>query len=134
MNNLFPLNLAADFVCDRFLEEDAFEETTNRTALVLVGASHLGNLARFLDTQEWQVHDLTTPGWRISDHSVELKTQEIVNLSEHIDLEKSTVILQLSTTVFLWLAEQGAPRTSLYAAMTANTTLLVSWWWPTKPA
>jgi hypothetical protein len=95
MNNLFPLNLATDFVCDRFLEEDAFEETTNRTALVLVGASHLRNLARFLDTQEWQVHDLTTPGWRISDHAVEQKTQEIVNLSEHIDLEKSTVILQL---------------------------------------
>jgi hypothetical protein len=95
MNNLFPLNLSTDFVCDRFLEEDAFEETTNRTALVLVGASHLRNLARFLDTQEWQVHDLTTPGWRISEQSVEQKTQEIVKLSEHVDLEKSTIILQL---------------------------------------
>jgi hypothetical protein len=95
MNNLFPLNLATDFVCDRFLEEDTFEETTNCTALVLVGASHLRNLARFLDTPEWQVYDLTTPGWRISDISVQQKTTEIIKLSEQIELEKSTIILQL---------------------------------------
>jgi hypothetical protein len=50
-------------LCDRFLVEDVFDETMNRVALVLVGASHLRNLARFFSTREWQVFDLTTPGW-----------------------------------------------------------------------
>jgi hypothetical protein len=70
-------------------------ETTNCTALVLVGARHLRNLARFLDTPEWQVYDLTTPGWRISDLAVQQKTAEIVKPSEQIELEKSTIIVQL---------------------------------------
>jgi hypothetical protein len=48
-------------LCDRFLEKHVLDETMNRVALVLVGASHLRNLARFFSTREWQVFDLTTP-------------------------------------------------------------------------
>jgi hypothetical protein len=67
----------------------------NRTALVLVGASHLRNMARLFSPADWQVYDLTTPGWRISDHTVKTKTAEIAKLGEQIDLEKATVILQV---------------------------------------
>ncbi len=70
MNTLFPLSLATDFVCDRFLEEGVFCETMNPTALVLIGASHLGNMARLIVTSGWQIFDLTTHGWRISELSV----------------------------------------------------------------
>ncbi len=102
MNALFPLNLAADFICDRFLEDEVFDDAMNRTALVLVGASHLRNLARFLDTPELQVFDLTTPGWKITDSNVKEKTAEIMSLSKEIDLENATVILQLyDNSVFM---------------------------------
>ncbi len=52
MNNLLLLNLAADFVSERFPDEDVFVKTTDHTALVLHGASHLRNMAKFVDTQE----------------------------------------------------------------------------------
>jgi hypothetical protein len=70
LNALFPLSLATDFVCDRFLEDEVFKETMNPTALVLVGASHLRNMARLLGASEWQVYDFTTPEWRISEQNV----------------------------------------------------------------
>jgi hypothetical protein len=102
VNALFPLNLATEFICDRFLEEEVFGETLNLTALVLVGASHLGNLARFLDTPEWQVYDLTTPGWKITESNVTAKTAEITSLGDQIALENATIILQLyDNSVFL---------------------------------
>ncbi len=52
MNNFFPLSQATDFVFYRFLEEEVFGETMNPTAMVLVGACHLRNLARLIDTTE----------------------------------------------------------------------------------
>jgi hypothetical protein len=66
----------------------------NHTALVLVGASHLRNMARLFNPADWQVHDLTTPEWRITEHTVKTKTAEIAKLGEQTDLEKATVILQ----------------------------------------
>jgi hypothetical protein len=50
INTLFPLSMATDVVCDRFLEEEVFGETMNPMALVLIGASHLRNMARLIDT------------------------------------------------------------------------------------
>jgi hypothetical protein len=95
LNNLFPVGLAIDFVCDRFLEDEVFTETMNRTALVLIGASHLRNMARYLDNGDWQVFDLTTPGWRINEQSVLEKVAELNRLGEQIELEKATILLQL---------------------------------------
>jgi hypothetical protein len=54
LNNLFLLNLATDFVCDRFPEEEVFDENAmGYMALVLVRASHLRNMARFFSPVEW---------------------------------------------------------------------------------
>jgi hypothetical protein len=65
-------------------------------------ACHLRNMARLLDTSGWQILDLTTPGWKISELSVKKKTAEVVSLGKTIDLEKATVILQLyDNSVFL---------------------------------
>jgi hypothetical protein len=102
LNSLYPLSLATEFVCDRFLEDEVFSETMNPTALVLIGASHLRNMVRLLDTPGWQVFDLTTPGWKITELSVRQKTAEIVSLGKSVDLEKATVILQLyDNSVFM---------------------------------
>jgi hypothetical protein len=97
-----PLSLATDFVCDRFLEDEVFCKATNPTALVLIGASHLPNMARLFNTSAWQTFDLTTPGWRISELSVKQKTAEINSLGQTVELDKATVILQLyDNSVFL---------------------------------
>jgi hypothetical protein len=60
-------------------------------------------MARLFDASEWQVYNLTTPGWRISEQNVKKKTAEIVNLGEEIELEKATIVLQLynNNSVFL---------------------------------
>jgi hypothetical protein len=110
LNSLFPLSLATDFVCDRFLEEDVFDETKNRTALVLVGASHLWNVASLIESQDWQVFDLTTPGWRISDNAVKKKMDEIIRLGEQIELDKATVILQLYDNSVFMVGGTGGTR------------------------
>jgi hypothetical protein len=96
LNNLFPVNLATDFICDRFMDSDVFDETMmDRTALILIGASHLRNIGRFFKQEDWRVIDLTTPGWRISENSVKNKVEEIKNLAEEIDVKTSVCILQL---------------------------------------
>jgi hypothetical protein len=67
-----------------------------------VGASHLRNLARFLETPELQIFDLTTPGWKISEPNVAAKTAEIASLGDQISLENATIVLQLyDNSVFM---------------------------------
>jgi hypothetical protein len=47
LNNFYPVSLCMDIVCDRFMEEDVFDDSTlDRTDLVLIGGSHLGNVAK----------------------------------------------------------------------------------------
>jgi hypothetical protein len=66
LNNLFPVCLSTDFVCDRYTDSDVFDEhSMERMALVLIGESNLRQLARFIQQEEWKVFDLTTPGWRV---------------------------------------------------------------------
>jgi hypothetical protein len=71
---------------------------------------------------------LTTPGWRITEHTIRTKTAEITKLGEQIDLEKATVILQLyDNSVYLAGGTKGT-KTSRHVAWTVPTTLRVSWW------
>jgi hypothetical protein len=63
LNNLFPVGLDTDFICDRHIDLEVFDEShMDRTALVLIGASHLRNIGKFFDQEAWRVFDLTTPG------------------------------------------------------------------------
>ncbi len=96
LNNLFPVGLSTDFVCDRFADIEVFNEhSTDHTALVLIGASHLRRVANFVPEDNWRVVDLTTPGWRISDASVREKIAELEQLADNLEIEKSVVVLQL---------------------------------------
>jgi hypothetical protein len=45
---------------------------TDCMALILVGVSHLKNLARFMTLTEWPIVDLTAPGWQISEPTYQL--------------------------------------------------------------
>ncbi len=64
LNSLYPLNLSTDMICDRFMEDDVFDEkTTDRMDLVLIGVSHLSNIKRHISQDYWKILDLTRPGW-----------------------------------------------------------------------
>jgi hypothetical protein len=65
LNSLFRVGLATEFICDCYTDSEVFDENLmDRTALILVGVSHLRNIGRFVSQKAWKVFDLTTPGWR----------------------------------------------------------------------
>jgi hypothetical protein len=54
LNNLYPVNLCTDIICDRFMEDDVFSgDTMDRTDLVLIGASHLSNVVKHVRHEAW---------------------------------------------------------------------------------
>jgi hypothetical protein len=96
LNNLYPLNLCTDVICDRFLEEDVFDDSAmDRTDLVLIGASHLGRVARNIHPDKWRLSDLTQPGWRINSSNVSEMVDRLAELSKTVYLKNATVVLQL---------------------------------------
>jgi hypothetical protein len=87
-----------DIVCDRFMEEDVFDDSTmDRTDLVLIGGSHLGNVARNISQEHWKVSDLTRPGLRINGSTVTVTdmVERVLELSSNITMDNATVILQI---------------------------------------
>jgi hypothetical protein len=78
LNNLYPVNLCMDIVCDRFLEKEVFDDSAmDRTDLVLIGGSHLGNVAKNINQEHWKITDLTRPGLRINSATVPVLVERI---------------------------------------------------------
>ncbi len=47
LNNLYPLNLGMDIVCDRFMEDNVFDDSTmDCMDPALIGASHQSTIAK----------------------------------------------------------------------------------------
>jgi hypothetical protein len=112
LNTLYPVNLDTDIVCDRFMEDDVFDEKTmDRTDLVLIGASHLANIAKHLGDEKWKVTDLTKPGWRISKDTVEAMVTTVTETAAGVNLETAVVVLQLfDSSVYLVNKSDGEKR------------------------
>jgi hypothetical protein len=90
LNSLFPEGLDTDFICERHIDLEVFDEShMDRTALVLIGASHLRNIGKFIGQEAWKVYDLTTPGWRIINDAVREKIAQVNDLASEIDLKCS---------------------------------------------
>jgi hypothetical protein len=105
------VDLATDFICDRYMVSDVFDETMmDHTALILIGASHLRSIGRFFSQEDWRVIDLATPGWRISENSVKIKVEEIKNLAEDFDVKTSVCILQLYDNSIYLVGGPGGVR------------------------
>ncbi len=71
---------------DRFLDEEVFEaKSENKKQLLLVGSSHLRLITEHLDTGKWEIFDLSSGGFRISDHSMAELTTKVDTLrsNEH---------------------------------------------------
>jgi hypothetical protein len=86
-----------------FMDEDVFDLVNHGCmALKLVRASHLKNLARFTTSTKWQVFNLTTPGWCISEQTIQQKTAEIAKLGKEMDLAKAVVSSSTTIVSSLW--------------------------------
>jgi hypothetical protein len=110
LNNLYPVNLCADIICDRFMEDEVFSsDTVDRTDLVLIGASHLSNVVKHVRQEAWRVVDLTTPGFRINSESVAALTERVSGTE--VNWEDAVVVLQLfDNSVYLVGGEGGIKR------------------------
>jgi hypothetical protein len=110
LNNLYPVNLCTDVICDRFMEDDVFSnDTVDRTDLVLIGASHLSNVVKHVRQDAWRVVDLTTPGFRINSDSVAALTERVSNTE--VNWDDAVVVLQLfDNSVYLVGGEGGIKR------------------------
>jgi hypothetical protein len=96
LNSLYPVNLDTDVVCDRFMEDEVFDDSSmDRTALVLIGASHLANISKHLDSEKWKVIDLTRPGLRINKDTVEAMVAAVTDTAAAVDWSTAVVVLQL---------------------------------------
>jgi hypothetical protein len=66
-----------------------------RTDLILIGASHLGNIARHVNQERWNVVNLTRPGWRVTSDNVKDLVAEVTSMAASMNIDNATVILQL---------------------------------------
>jgi hypothetical protein len=96
LNNLYPVSLCMDIVCDRFMEGDVFDDSTlDRTDLVLIGGSHLGKVAKNISPDVWKISDLTRPGFRINASTIADICEKVTELSSSVNMDSATVVLQI---------------------------------------
>jgi hypothetical protein len=78
-----------------FTGDNVFDDkATDRTDLVLIGASHLANIGKHLNPELWKITDLTSPGWRINDNSVASLITALTETAGAVNWATATVILQ----------------------------------------
>jgi hypothetical protein len=121
LNNLYPLNLCTDVICDRFMEDEVFTEgNMDRTDLVLIGASHLARLKNHLSTENWSIVDLTVPGWRIDVDTVEELAEKISD--SNVNWDAATVIVQAFDNSVYMVAPQAEKKNYRRRTTSASTT------------
>jgi hypothetical protein len=96
LNEQFSTGLCEVPVINRFMDEEVcLNEETQRQNLLLIGASLLNWVADQFNLDKWELTNLCQPGFRNSEESVAEITGEIEELKKMVQLENSTVILQL---------------------------------------
>jgi hypothetical protein len=93
------------------MEDDVFSsDTVTKQPLILIGASHLSRVAGLLDTEKWEIFDLTRPGFRITESSVSEITAEVVELGKAVQLDNSSAVLQLYDNTVYQVGGPGGTR------------------------
>ncbi len=96
LNTLYHLNLVADFIRNRFMEDDVFSDNNmDCMGLLLSGASHLSHIAKHTKHVVWREYDLTIPSWRITVENVRVLYASVLEVMDDINLDTVIVILQL---------------------------------------
>jgi lysophospholipase L1-like esterase len=111
INDLFSAGLCTSPVIDRFLDDDVFgSDTPSRVPLILLGASHLNRMAEHFDDEKWEVHNLSRPGFRITDSSVAEVTSAVEDLAKSVQLDSSIVLIQLYDNSVFQVGGPGGVR------------------------
>jgi hypothetical protein len=111
LNDLFTTELCMEPIVDRFLDEEVFEaKSENKKQLLLVGSSHLHLITEHPDTGKWEIFDLSSGGFRISDHSVAELTTKVDTLRSNETLKDCTAIVQLYDNSVYLVGGPGGTR------------------------
>jgi hypothetical protein len=111
INELFSTGLCTSPVIDRFLDDDVFgSETPPRIPLILLGASHLNRMAEHFDDDKWEVHNLSRPGFRITESCVAEAASALADLAKTVQLDSSTVLIQLYDNSVFQVGGPGGVR------------------------
>ncbi len=112
INDLFSTGLCTNPVVDRFLDDDVFgSESPPRIPLILLGASHLNRMSEYFDDDKWEVHNLSRPGFRITESSVAETTSAVTDLAKMVQLDSCTVLIQLYDNSVFQVGGPGGVRT-----------------------
>jgi hypothetical protein len=94
LNELYSSDLCMEPIVDRYLDSEVFDDCRKQT-VILIGASHLNRIADRIETEKWEVVNLCSPGFRITEGTVASLTKRIEELGRSMQLENCTAILQL---------------------------------------
>jgi hypothetical protein len=101
-------------IVDRFLDEEVFEaESEPKKQLLLVGSSHLCHIAEQLDTSKWEIFNLCSGRFRITNHSVAEITAKVDSLKRDNTLSDCIMIVQLYDNSVYQVGGPGGTRTCL---------------------
>jgi hypothetical protein len=111
LNELFSSGLCTNPVIDRFMEDEVFgSDAASKQPLILIGVSHLNRIAGKLDTEKWEIFNLSRPRFQVSKSNVTEITAQVVDLGKSIQLENSTAVLQLYDNSIFQVGGPGGVR------------------------
>ena len=117
LNEKAGLDLSQEFCVDRCLYEECEGEESLTLGthqevekLIILGSSHSSRASFEFDTNRFEVRDLSTPGWRISEESVEEKLAELKDEVLASDERKTTVFYQLFDNSSFWVSKKDGSR------------------------
>jgi succinate dehydrogenase flavin-adding protein (antitoxin of CptAB toxin-antitoxin module) len=128
---LFALGLNEDPVVDRFMDDDVFDGTEEpKKPLLLLGASHLGNIAPYLDSDKWEIVNLCRRGFRINDFSISELAQQSLDVLKQLARDDVTAVIQLlDNSVYQVIGSDGTkylPRADTLGVYHIDGSLQVS--------
>lgn len=113
LNEMAGLDMATDIRVDRTgldeqLGEDLFSSA--REKIVFIGSSHGSRASDNISPDEFEVVDLTSPGWRISEASVDEMVESLQEELYSCDEEKTTIVFQLFDNSSYWVRHPDGSR------------------------
>jgi hypothetical protein len=93
------------------LDDEVFDnDPVTKKQLLLIGSSHLRRIAEHLDNEKWNLHELCSGGFRISDYSVAELTAKVDTLKKSDLLKDCTAIIQLYDNSVYQVGGPGGTR------------------------
>ncbi len=96
LNTMFWLELSSNFSFDRqFVADNDVCIEDSRTRYILISASHLQRLAAHLDNENWNVVDLTRPGWHVTETAGKDLVTDVEDAMLEADVDNTIMIISL---------------------------------------